>query len=349
MLVTCPKCKTTYKISDELVQGATPSFRCSRCRHTFELKAQQTSEEPSAAIPPTEEQAHRAAENHELTFAFPPQHEEMEAVKEDDKKPLAGKSAQQSAGLAQSKDHPANRWRISDSEPKDEDALSFSGTGTAAEVNKVDPSRAQSRRPVFEAASGEHETSDNILSLDPYRDHQASTVPYLTLFGLLVIFYALATVFNYSHPSAIESVVGKVPLIGSSVLKNTHLKDRVALQSLQATYQSIQGNREVFVITGVALNQNPITIREVRVTGQIYNQEGKEIEQQTVWVGNAISAKIVRGMTAQDISDLQRLKPLKTFDIPPGDSVPFTIVFLKPAKGIKDFSCGVVAAEGEAA
>ena len=83
------------------------------------------------------------------------------------------------------------------------------------------------------------------------------------------------------------------------------------------------------MITGVAQNQNPVVIREVRVAGQLYNLEGKEIEQQIIWIGNAISPRIIRGMTVQDISDLQRLKPLKTFEIPPGDSIPFTIVFLK--------------------
>ena len=108
------------------------------------------------------------------------------------------------------------------------------------------------------------------------------------------------------------------------------------------------GVGEIFVVTGTALNQNPVVIREVRVAGQLYNQEGKEIEQQMIWIGNAISPKIVRGMTAQDISDLQRLKPLKTFEIPPGDSVPFTIVFLKPTKAAKDFRCEILSAEGEA-
>jgi hypothetical protein len=133
-----------------------------------------------------------------------------------------------------------------------------------------------------------------------------------------------------------------------SVLKDNHLKSGVALRSLQASYQSIQGNREVFVVTGVAHNRNPVVIREVRVAGQLYSLEGKEIEQQTIWIGNAISPRIIRGMTAQDISDLQRLKPLKSFEMPPGDSVPFTIVFLKSTKGIKDFSCSVVAVEGQA-
>ncbi len=38
MLVQCPKCKTTYKVSDEVVKGTSPAFRCSRCKHTFELE-----------------------------------------------------------------------------------------------------------------------------------------------------------------------------------------------------------------------------------------------------------------------------------------------------------------------
>jgi hypothetical protein len=192
-----------------------------------------------------------------------------------------------------------------------------------------------------------HDTTDKVLSLDPYRDQPASIVPYLTLFMLLVIFFGLLTAFQRVDPAASERIVKKIPLLGTSVLKNNHLKSGVDLQSLRAGYQTIQGNREVFVITGVALNLNPVVVREVRVAGRLYNQEGAEIEQQTIWIGNAISPKIIRGMTIQDISDLQRLKPLKSFDIPPGETVPFTIVFLKGPKGVKDFGCEVLSAEAE--
>jgi hypothetical protein len=192
------------------------------------------------------------------------------------------------------------------------------------------------------------EATDNILTLDPYRHQSVSILPYITLFGILLIAFAFVTAFHRVHPEASERMIRAIPLIGMSVLKDNHLKSGVALRSLQASYQSIQGNREVFVVTGVAHNRNPVVIREVRVAGQLYSLEGKEIEQQTIWIGNAISPRIIRGMTAQDISDLQRLKPLKSFEMPPGDSVPFTIVFLKSTKGIKDFSCSVVAVEGQA-
>ena len=110
--------------------------------------------------------------------------------------------------------------------------------------------------------------------------------------------------------------------------------------------ENIQGNREVLVLTGVAFNQNPVVIREVKVTGKVFNLEGKEFEKQTIWIGNTISPKIIRGMTAEDIPHLQDLKPLKSFELPPGDSIAFTMVFLKPAKQVKDFSLEVVLADG---
>jgi hypothetical protein len=192
------------------------------------------------------------------------------------------------------------------------------------------------------------EATDNLLSLDPYRDQPASTAPFLTLFGLLIVLFGFATAFHLAHPDVSEGLVRSIPLVGPILLKNNHLKNGVALRSLGASHQTIQGNREVLVVTGTAQNQNPVVIREVRVAGQLYDLEGKETEQQIIWIGNAISPRIIRNMTLQDISDLQRLKPLKTFEIPPGDSIPFTIVFLKPTKETKDFSCEVLRAESEA-
>ncbi|HEX9788246.1 MAG TPA: hypothetical protein VGB09_09470 [Candidatus Binatia bacterium] len=187
---------------------------------------------------------------------------------------------------------------------------------------------------------------NNILAISSYRDQKASVLPFITLFGLLIIGFTLVSVISYARPGASEAAIKKIPLIGASVLKNRHLKDGILIQSLRPGYQTIQGNREVFLISGVAVNQNPVVVREIQLSAIAYNDEGKELERQTIWVGNTISPKIIRGMTTEDIPHLQDLKPLKSFEIPPGDSIPFTIVFLKSAKGAKEFSCEVAAAEG---
>jgi predicted Zn finger-like uncharacterized protein len=338
MIVRCPSCKTTYKVADELVKDTKPAFRCSRCKHTFELESAETPERSVDSAHAATSLFSKTQQERELSFTFAPKKQEdgenrkesTPSPREDFEFPARSAEDQPMGNVESTVDEP-----LTSPEPD---------PGIGADQVPDSPPQLSPSQPLPLA----RETTDNVLSLDPYRDQPASIVPFLSLFGLLVMLFGFATAFHLAHPNVSEGIVRSIPLVGPSVLKNNHLKNGVALQSLHASHQTIQGNREVLVITGVAQNQNPVVIREVRVAGQLYNLEGKEIEQQIIWIGNAISPRIIRGMTVQDISDLQRLKPLKTFEIPPGDSIPFTIVFLKSTKEIKDFSCEVLTAESEA-
>jgi predicted Zn finger-like uncharacterized protein len=338
MIVRCPSCKTTYKVADELVKDTKPAFRCSRCKHTFELESAETPERSVDSEHAAASLFSKTQQERELSFTFAPKKQEdgenrkesIPSPREEFEFPARSAENQAMGNVESTVDEP-----LTSPEPD---------RGIGADQVPDSPPQLSPSQPLPLA----RETTDNVLSLDPYRDQPASTVPFLSLFGLLVMLFGFATAFHLAHPNVSEGIVRSIPLVGPSVLKNNHLKNGVALQSLHASHQTIQGNREVLVITGVAQNQNPVVIREVRVAGQLYNLEGKEMEQQIIWIGNAISPRIIRGMTVQEISDLQRLKPLKTFEIPPGDSIPFTIVFLKSTKEIKDFSCEVLTAEGEA-
>jgi predicted Zn finger-like uncharacterized protein len=328
MIVRCPSCQTTYRVADEVVQGITPAFRCSRCKHIFDLDLAGAPEKPVERTRPAEKTVSEPEKDHELSFNFV-------SNKPDDQTGVAG-STIQDHGLSAT---PGETQELPSMEtPKFTSDESASNHGTR-NTKGIDFSAATSSLPPS------REAIDNILSLDPYRDQPISTVPYLMLFAVLFLLFGFLTALDWVRPATSERMVRAIPWIGPAVLKNNHLKNGVALESLRAGAQIIQGNREVFVVTGVAQNRNPVVVREVRVAGQLYNLEGKEMEQQTIWIGNAISPRIIRGMTVQDISDLQRLKPLKTFEIPPGDSIPFTIVFIKSTKGIKNFSCEVLAAE----
>ena len=270
----------------------------------------------------------------ELSFFFPPRDAEEEATSEP-------RIKDRDAG--QLSDDPEDRWSMTSAATRIEEPFTIAGDessrspGTGGEGTLASESRSD--------ASVSEETA-NILALEPYRDQRASTLPYLTLFGLLILFFSMLTAMDQAYPRAMEGFLKNLPGFGVSILKNDHLKTAVALESLRSDYQNILGNREVFVVTGIARNQNPVAIRDVKIAARLYDGEGKEVEEQAIWIGNAISPRIVRGMTAQDISDLQRLKPLRSFEIPPGDSVPFTIVFLRPSKSIDNFSCQVLAAEG---
>jgi predicted Zn finger-like uncharacterized protein len=346
MLVRCPKCRTTFKVSDDLLKGSAPAFRCSRCKHTFELESNDSAE--LAPDPATVGAAvDKPGVDQELSLPFESKRETAgEPAKNDEMESAPGKAEDSPTDL-----EPTDRWSLNDPGRDDEQQFVLPQSNQPIHASKVvdTPQDFHVDDPFFpklENTEGTDDDANNILAISSYREQNVSILPFITLFGLLVIGFSLVSVISYAKPQASEGVIKKIPLVGSSVLKNDYLKDGILLRSLRSGYQTIQGNREVFLISGVAVNQNPVVVREVQLSGIAYNDAGKELEKQTIWVGNTISPKILRGMTMEDIPHLQNLKPLKSFEIPPGDSIPFTIVFLKSAKTAKEFSCDVLTAEG---
>jgi len=345
MLVQCPKCQTTYKVSDDLLSGAAPAFRCSRCKHTFEFETDENRAPSSAAFQPADEQIVPPSPADELSLPFGAKpitsagSSELEQEHISTERPtnaVAGSSA----------GHP--QWGIGHtSQPREKPFVLAEPNGPEGEF--VPAAKVKNDDPFFHKLEFDdpEQNATNITAISPYLDHRASIKPFLTLFTFLVIGFALLAAIGYARPEAPESVLRKIPLIGSAVLKNNHLKRGILIKSLSTSYQTIQGNREVFLVSGIALNQNPVVVREIQLTGTVYNEAGKEIERQIIWAGNTLSPKIIRGMTLEDIPQLQELKPLKSFELPPGDSIPFTIVFLKSSKNAKEFTCEVSTA-GEA-
>lgn len=363
MLVQCPNCKTTYKVADEVLKGTAPAFRCSRCKHTFEIEASESLEAPGARIEDEAKQVQTPAPDPELSFTFAAKAEEKLAAAANDVFTESGTTeaptVQATSNISdngefpntQDKSESEDNWSLSHSENQEEKPFTLADLPPTLRQSKIDAAATDfpADDPIFPRAVSDDDGDDgaNILPMSSYMDQQASILPYITLLGLLVIAFSLIAVVTHAHPKASESFVKNIPLLGASVLKNKHLKDGILIQSLRGGYQAIQGNREVFVITGVAFNQNPVVIHEVQLTGKVFNEVGKELEQQTIWVGNTLSPKILRGMTPEDIPHLQNLKPLKSFELPPGDSMPFAVVFLKSTKSAKDFTCEVVLADSE--
>ena len=55
MIIRCPSCSTTYKVSGSVFDAPRPTFRCTRCKHifTFQVRLQLDDEDPSAAAATT--------------------------------------------------------------------------------------------------------------------------------------------------------------------------------------------------------------------------------------------------------------------------------------------------------
>jgi predicted Zn finger-like uncharacterized protein len=256
-------------------------------------------------------------------------------------------------------------WRVADNHHPPEDANPSSGevgsTSSSRPAEEESFEIPQERRPhPVDAASREVATDfgaatkprrsaseeiETLMTDNRKQENPLSVLPYMSLFCCLLLFYSVLTFINQARPQTVEPFLKAIPWLGSSIFKNNHLRLGIDVKLSRPSFQPIPGNREVFLISGVALNHNPIGVRGIQLEGNIYNADGKEIERQTIWVGNAISSKIIRGMTAQEISDIQKLPPLKRFEIAPEESITFAIVFFRPSREIKYFSCRVLSTD----
>ena len=343
MLVQCPKCQTTYKVSDDVLSGAAPAFRCSRCKHTFDFENHENREPSSESAEPAEKITVPPSPADELSLPFGSKPESRAVRSETTQESVLGET--QTKRTPSKEDHPSG---VGDTEQPREKPFILAEP-KPADAEFIPAAQPKDDDPFFHKFefSDPQQNATNITAISPYLDHRASIKPFVTLFTFHVIGFALLAAIAHARPEAPQAVLQKIPLIGPAVLKNNHLKQGILIKSLSTSYQTIQGNREVFLVSGIALNQNPVVVREIQLTGTVYNQSDKEIERQTIWAGNTLSPKIIRGMTLEDIPQLQELKPLKSFELPPGDSIPFTIVFLKSSKNAKEFTCEVTTA-GEA-
>jgi len=334
MLVQCPSCHTTYRVSENLVTKPKPAFRCSRCKNVFVLGTKARAGETAAAA------ASRHEESPELSFRFPP-HErtgESGAESREIRAPANGPSSDVEASTTERHEG----WTIAPEDPAGEtftleDEKSFAETSRAAVPSFV----FGSERP----AVTKHEEAPPEPGTEPSPNRPFSAAPYLFLCCGLALFFSALTLLYQARPNPIETALKAIPWIGSSVLKNDHLRHGIVLQAGRPRFQKILGNREVFMLSGVAMNRNRVKVREVKIEGYVYGSDGKTIERQTITVGNAISSKIVRDLTSQEISTLQRQSPIRRFEILPDESAPFSIVFLKSSAQIKSFGYRVVSAD----
>jgi hypothetical protein len=177
---------------------------------------------------------------------------------------------------------------------------------------------------------------------------QLSVLPFVSLFAILLFVFSLVTMTYQVDPIPLESLIRRIPWYGPAIFENKQFKHRVELESLTSGFEPVLGHQEVVVVSGKLLNRNTRSVENVQIEAQIYDAKGKPIGKETVYLGNALSSKIIQDMTPREIALLQSLKPENAYRIEPSQAVPFTIVLPKPKEGVSSFSCRVVSAEATA-
>ena len=103
MIIRCPNCSTTYKVSGSVFDVPKPTFRCTRCKHVFmvQVRLQLTDEETTRAAQPTTEPAGAGTRRDPADEPVARRREEPEKayIEEDDIPPAGAEEAQDAPEL----------------------------------------------------------------------------------------------------------------------------------------------------------------------------------------------------------------------------------------------------------
>ncbi|TAK03139.1 hypothetical protein EPO44_07705, partial [bacterium] len=259
MLVQCPSCHTTYRVSDNLITAPNPTFRCSCCKHIFVLGLK-PEVRPASNATPAPTPSPPKEEDPELRFSFtPPEKKEGTESKEAPKiqqpgQPPAGESAdqgraefakaaidefpplaeggpafntmneeppltieaEQPSPFIQEKQEKEDRWSIN--RPQDEERFTIPEENRSLRMDSAAES-APELEDAWQASFPPLEERESGSALDPYRDQPFSIVPYISLFGALLLIYSLLTLMYQAQPQTLETAIKTVPWLGSVVLK----------------------------------------------------------------------------------------------------------------------------------
>jgi len=374
MIVSCPYCATRFNLEPTRLAGPNPMLKCSRCKHVFPAprpKKQAPSPAPSKSSPeessltlPFDESGWKdepqPGPGHDLTIT---EHEEQytlgadtssddlvipaSAAAERDTTPArTERPATRGASTTPAKTPPPASLEVEPDAPTA--ALEFDDDEEDVETHDIDdPDDPSEPAPPPRSRSGAARRRGR-SARQPPRDHERGKVWAILIFLAAVLgTYATLTRALFASPQLCDRLLTRVPLIG--FLGDERLLTRkVALSDVVGTYQRIKDGKQVFVITGKAVNTAPMALHDVQIAGKLFGDQGQELAEKVIFCGKSITVKMLKDMTQPEISILQSIRPVKGFAIEPGESSPFVIVFMDPPRQAREFTTKVAGVQRHA-
>jgi predicted Zn finger-like uncharacterized protein len=120
---------------------------------------------------------------------------------------------------------------------------------------------------------------------------------------------------------------------------------KVQISGLNGTFQDRAGKESaVFVIEGSVTNHHKSPCHSIQVKGTLFDERGNPSVEGVVYCGNVLKKKQIKSYSRKKIDKILQNtygETLSNFNIEPGRSVPFMLIFFDPPGKLSEFSVEV--------
>jgi hypothetical protein len=162
---------------------------------------------------------------------------------------------------------------------------------------------------------------------------------------IVLILLTLAATYGFIYRDQVERIYSQ--LVNRFIEKQTQIDTSGSIKPVKLTGSYIVNNLEgeLFVIHGEVVNEFKGLRSSVLVKGTIFGDNGVVLQSQTAYCGNPLKESSLKNLNFKEIRNVMSNElgeSLVNLNITPGKSIPFTIVFDKAPKNIKEFSVEVL-------
>ncbi len=214
-----------------------------------------------------------------------------------------------------------------------------------ARPNRQPPATAPKEDPLANLRWDDPVDADADANPPPRR--RPSLRPIFVFLVLVVGAYAILARTLYGNPEWANHLMQTVPALANSG-NDRMLNRRVLLVDVEAHLQRTKEGDDVFLITGNAVNNAAVPLRNVQIMAKLLDASGTQLQDQVIFCGNSIPNKMLRDLSSQQVAIIPRLRPNNRFLIQPGEKAPFVIAFVNPPSAVAEFTTQVVSAQRQA-
>lgn len=364
--VRCARCQHVFLVQKQAPEAAAPDVieamapaeettRPAIPEPAIEQTVQPTAEIPQEGLPqPVTEEAPRVEsepepfEEEESSFSYD-QFRELDASKDEEESFTFG----------------ADEEEPTDGADEAEESFSFSGPTeelaespaeeepeTAAEV-QLEPQLSPDEKiaetltvdePVASGLESEAETHSSPVRSDEKKSNPASSVIRVLLLLILGLAIIAGALYYINGPEQIEQAIEQ--LFGQQFQQTE--KGQISLSDLEGKFVNNQEAGELFVIRGAVTNNYREPRASIQVKGIIFDQNGKQLLQKTIFCGNPISDQELQTLPFSKLEEMMRNqfgKAMNNMKVNYKETIPFAIAFNDLPKNLSEFSVNIASSE----
>lgn len=263
------------------------------------------------------------------TFAFDEDYGNLE---------MGGDEDDQAFSFGEETDSSASDFAMEQSEPQDEISTEEAAAGFAEQSSSPENFQEEFPTETYEPTEGDNYSEQGPTESAPISKKRGpfATLILFLLVLILGIVVAGGVLYWQSGPEALQQIYQR--LTGQEV--SVPVKGQIVVKGLQGSFISNKSAGELLVIQGNAINEFRESRAAIQVKGILFDKQGNQLRQKTIFCGNPISAEDLRSLPYDKLEEImgnQFGESLVNLNVTPGQVIPFTIIFRDIPEDLSEF------------